>query len=414
MNGVKFDKTTAAYNKATTLLSKKKYDKAESILKQCLKEYECKEILVNLGNCVRARGDDAGAMALYTRAIQTEVPTADPVTILHALNNLGLSYYTIGDDYRAMQYYTKAIKLNPEFWDAWWNASTCKLRIASNGDLTKFPEAWEMYNSRFLRTNPIILQNTKASLNYWVPGEPCDDLFILVEQGIGDSLMFGRYLPLLKKYAKNVHVQCSPVLYDIFADYNPTNDACNTPAEVAYPICSLGHVFNTEIPAGNWLVGSTFERSLIAHEFPSNTFNVGIVWAGSPSHTNDRYRSIPINRFHRLANHCSLYSLSPFFNGNKYVRKLPISSWTDTANYIKGLDLVIGVDTSVMHMVGSLGCEGWLLQPMKETDFRWGNGVSKSIWYSDIRIFENPNSWDVVFDNVEKALIDEISRRKMG
>jgi len=59
-----------------------------------------------------------------------------------------------------------------------------------------------------------------------------------------------------------------------------------------------------------------------------------------------------------------------------------------------------------MHLCGSLGHPGWLLQPLKETDFRWGNGVNKSVWYSDIEIFENKQNWEKVFMEVEKRLCD--------
>jgi hypothetical protein len=171
-------------------------------------------------------------------------------------------------------------------------------------------------------------------------------------------------------------------------------------------MCSLaGALPEAGIPPGDWL-----KNKYATRDFPiTSKPNVGIVWSGSATHANDRHRSVHINRFHRLSRIANLYSLTPGFKGDKYVKSLGIKSWEDTAAAIKGLDLVIGVDTSVMHMVGSLGCPGWLIQPFKETDFRWGvvsgpEEITKCVWYDSIRIFQNRQDWDRVFDNVEAEL----------
>lgn len=389
-----------AYNKATALLERKKYDKALPIFKQVLKTFPCKEAYTNIGNCYRALGMDRLMFESYEKALDDKIPFLDPKseTHLHALNNLGLAHYMFGNDDKAISIYTKAISLSPEFWEAWWNCSTATLRKASSGDLKLFPRGWEMYKARFLKASPVQLKNKKENLLYWDTKSSGDSIIILTEQGIGDNIMFGRYLSLLP--FKKVYVQCDISLEPIFKEYTCVRDATDCDATVAYPICSLGECF-PDIPPGDWLKGK-----FSAKEFDKSRLNVGIVWSGSPAHANNHNRSVPVGYFSRLSRLCNLYSLDPNFKGNKYVKPLPIQTWTDTAEYINGLDLVIGVDTSVMHLCGSLGHPGWLLQPLKETDFRWGNGVNKSVWYSDIEIFENKQNWEKVFMEVEKRLCD--------
>jgi hypothetical protein len=303
-----------------------------------------------------------------------------------------------GNDDKAIALYTHAIKEKENFWEAWWNCSTAILRKASSGNPSLFPRGWEMYKARFLKSDPIKLRNTRADLQYWDTVTPGDAIIVLVEQGIGDSIMFGRYISLLP--FKRIYVQCDPSLEPIFKDFTCVRDAgtIDEPSLVAYPICSLGECFD-HIPPGDWL-----KDKFSTHEFPTSRLNVGIVWSGSPSHANNAYRSVPINRFHNLSKYANLYSLTPGFKGSKYVNALDIKTWEDTAKYINGLDLVIGVDTSVMHMVGALGRPGMLLQPYKETDFRWGNGVSHSVWYSSIEVISNPQSWETVFATVEEKL----------
>lgn len=397
--------TALEYNKATAYLERNNFNKAFPIYKKLLRKgYEYKEVLVNIGNCYRAQGEDRKMIEAYSRALDPKVPylslekNIKTDTVQHALNNLGLARYMFGDDDGAIELYERAIKRDPTFWECWWNCSTAYLRKASGGEVDLFPKAWEMYNSRFLKSTPVTLKNDNAALQYWKPGEFVDSIVVLSEQGLGDYIMFGRYLSALQKFCNKIYVQCDESLHSIFSDYECIFNPSEVPATNAYPICSLAGAIGEILP-GDWLKGKYGTR-----KFDNSRPNVGIVWAGSPTHANNANRSVSINRFHRLANHCNLYSLTPGFSGDRYVKPLGIKTWTDTAECINGLDLVIGVDTSVIHMAGSLGAETWMLQPLKETDFRWGHG--SSVWYDSVKIYQNPNSWEVVFNQVEKDLVN--------
>lgn len=398
---INLNKVSFTYNKGTEYLNKHNYKKAVQLLKQVINEYPCKEAYTNIGNAYRGLGLDKEMFSSYKLALLDDVPFLDPNsnTHLHAMNNLGLAYYMQGDDDNAIRIYTKAIKLNPEFWEAWWNCSTATLRKASSGMIDLFPRGWEMYKARFLKSDPIKMKNDREDLVYWDKKSSGSSILVLTEQGIGDNIMWGRYLSHLP--FDEVVVQCDASLEPIFSDYKCVRHASECTSPVAYPICSLSECFDF-IPPGDWL-RDKFEP----YSFPSSSSskpNVGIVWSGSPTHSNDRYRSTNIERFRQLSRFANLYSLTPGFTGNAYVKPLDIASWADTGSYIAGLDLVIGVDTSVMHLVGSMGACGWLMQPMKETDFRWGNGVNRSVWYNSINIFSNPGSWESVFKEVSHEL----------
>ena len=324
----------------------------------------------------------------YKKALDDNVPVIEPgsETHLHAMNNLGLAYYMYGEDDKAIHYYTKAIKLKEDFWEAWWNCSTAVLRKASSGEVDLFPKGWEMYKARFLKGTPVKLKNKKEDLVYWDTISSGESIVILTEQGIGDNIMWGRYADALRSKFDEVYIQCDESLEPLFSDFKCVRDASDCGATLAYPLCSLAECFNGGVPiAGDWL-----RERFTPMSFPSDRPNIGIVWSGNPGHVNDHNRSTSIGRFSRFAKDYNLYGLQPGFTGNKYVRALDVSSWEKTGSAIAGLDLVIGVDTSVMHLVGSMGCEGWLLQPYRETDFRWGNGVRRSLWYDSIEVYENP------------------------
>ena len=72
--------------------------------------------------------------------------------------------------------------------------------------------------------------------------------------------------------------------------------------------------------------------------------------------------------------------------------------------------MVVSVDTSLVHMCGSLGRECWMLQPLKETDFRWGDSSmgEDNIWYPSVRIIRNPGSWTQTF----KIIMDKLKNHK--
>jgi len=392
------DEDIITYNRGVALLEKGNFKKALQIFKKV--QHKSKELYNNLGVTYRALGQDKLMFSCYKAALECDSALGDGDQVNgQALNNLGLAYYMYGNDTEAIKCYTRAIKINPKGWDAWWNASTAHLRIASSTGVG-FPKAWEMYKARFLKSKPIKMKNSKEDLIYWDGVSSGKSIIVLTEQGIGDNIMWGRYLPELTKKFEKVYVQADVSLYDLFLEYNPVPDAVHTDATVAYPICSLGEHFDY-IPPAEWLAGR-----FGSFDFGPG-FNIGIVWSGNAAHTNDKYRSVDIRRFHRLAAYGNLYSLQPGFRGDGVVKPLDINSWSDTAKYINGLDLVIGIDTSVMHLVGSLGANGWLLQPYKETDFRWGTvseDFGSSVWYPRMKIFNNPQSWETVFNRVEECL----------
>jgi ADP-heptose:LPS heptosyltransferase len=82
-----------------------------------------------------------------------------------------------------------------------------------------------------------------------------------------------------------------------------------------------------------------------------------------------------------------------------------INDFYDTAVLLQDIDLVISVDTSVVHLAAGLGRPVWVLVPFAP-DWRWGLSAPYSPWYPDVRIFRQlaPNDWASVAINVKRAL----------
>jgi ADP-heptose:LPS heptosyltransferase len=87
-----------------------------------------------------------------------------------------------------------------------------------------------------------------------------------------------------------------------------------------------------------------------------------------------------------------------------------VSDFQDSAEYIHAADLIISVDTSLLHLAGSNLAPTWGLLS-KYSEWRWGNEPTKTVWYPTVKLFrqENVNNWDELFDRVEEELRKKVS-----
>jgi ADP-heptose:LPS heptosyltransferase len=89
-----------------------------------------------------------------------------------------------------------------------------------------------------------------------------------------------------------------------------------------------------------------------------------------------------------------------------------LADFADTAALISLLDLVVSVDTSVVHLTGAIGRPFWVLVPLAP-DFRWLLDREDSPWYPTARLFRQPrpDDWESVFEHVRAELAGMAARR---
>jgi ADP-heptose:LPS heptosyltransferase len=89
-----------------------------------------------------------------------------------------------------------------------------------------------------------------------------------------------------------------------------------------------------------------------------------------------------------------------------------MNSYDDTASIISEMDLVIAVDTSVLHIAGALNHQTLAIIP-QNPDWRWGNEGDKSKWYPSIKMFrkENKNSWEKTFNDIKEEVIKRMGEK---
>lgn len=264
----------------------------------------------------------------------------------------------------------------------------------------------------------------------WIVSPRLDGMTVrvAVEQGLGDTLQFVRYLPLLAARGARVELAAPgqdgvlPLLRTLAqVEIVAAVDSAPRP-DVVVPLLSLPLAFGTDL--------ATIPASVPYLEVPAERLavwrarlgagegrpRVGVAWRGNPDHVNDRHRSIPLAAFRDLlarpglAFHVLTDRLREgereMLEGLALVHE-GVGDFADTAALAQMMDLVVAVDTSVVHLAGALGRPTWVLLPFLP-DWRWLLGREDSPWYPTMRLFRQPapGAWDDVRARVGEALDD--------
>lgn len=385
------------YNRGTKYLFKGNYAKALQFLKR--EPLEFKEKYLNMGNCYRGLHNLPKAIECYIRANDPNVPLSDgsrPTEYTLALNNLGLSSYMLGDDETALSCYTRALAINPLYYECLWNYANAYMRSGFSGSEISWSKGWLLYENRFKRLSGAVPLDTRIPI--WDGISRGESIVVIAEQGLGDKIQFSRYIPLLWEYFDKVIIECKPELDWFYPGYEKVREAYLA-APVGIPVCSLARIFFDRNPPHNWLG----VPRLPSYDLENK---IGVVWSGSPTHANNHNRSCNSSYFTALGDLGTLYSLNPAERHVRGVVPMDTSSWEDTVALIRTLDLVITVDTSIVHLAGTLDIPCIMIQPLMETDFRWGSGTS-TYWYPSVTIVPN-NSWDTAFVTVRELAVKKL------
>jgi len=394
---------TELFNKGLRHLDKHRPEKAVAVFKKLLRHREYKEAWLNLGVAYKWMNNYEKVKECFLKAASPDTPFSDGKFVKiypTAVTNLGLLAFTFEQDDTAIAFYKHVLENDPVNYEAIWNLSLAYLRKYCSGKEDNLALAWTYYTYRFKRNNAEKLKSDRQDLTMWdFTSKHLDEsIVVLVEQGMGDSMMFGRYIPELYKYFGKVYVQCTDEMRWIFDNHHPVKEISECDATYAIPMASLGRVLD-HIPAGDYLVKKRVAK------VPDGELDIGCVWQGSKGHVNDRNRSVPAGYFDKLKKYGNLYTLGPGEKRKGYTH-LDAKTWEDTANNLSKLDLVITVDTSIAHFCGTIGMPCWVMMPMYDTDFRWGDSSMglKNMWYDSVKVIRNPQDWNAVFDQIEEMI----------
>lgn len=393
------------YNRGVRYLEKLNYAKALSFFNKERSVF--KELYLNQGTCLKYLGEHNKAISCFAKAADPSIRFADGTVGGYpaALNNLGISMYAEEQDLLAIDYYTSALEHKPDYHTARWHRSLAELRRWVSGHNVNYRRALVDYDFRFYTTDRPT--DIDVTIPTWNGVDGGGSIVVLAEQGLGDTIQWMRYVSLLNGLFEKVWVQIPTSLHGLYPHLRCVNTVEETDAEVSVPICSLTRYFDRDSADPHYLLAP------VSHDFGGSGLKIGVAAAGSPTHINDSRRSCGIGYFlDLLGPGVVLYNLQPGCRTVKGIVNLNPSSWTETAGYLGGLDLVISVDTSVVHLAGSLGVPCWVLMPTMDSDWRWGDSScgTNNVWYPNTKVIRNPNSWNATFRKVKDMLNDFSSK----
>jgi tetratricopeptide (TPR) repeat protein len=371
------------------------------------------EALANLGGVLTRLSDWAAAEVACRAAIDRD-PAYAP-----AQHNFGTLLRDAGRLEEAEQAARAALRLKPDYAEARVNLA---MTLLLSG---RFEEGWAEYEWRWRLPKPA-RELARFRQPRW-DGAPLGEKILLLhaEQGFGDTLQFCRYAPLVARRGRvvlEVPAQLKRLLAGLPGVEQVAAAGEALPRfDLHCPLLSLPHVLATTlatIPGETPYLQAAPERvAAWRRRFdPIPGFRVGLVWAGSPTMSADRGRSLTLDLLVPLAGlpGVALVSLQKGeAAGQTPPSGMVLHDWTEdlddfaeTAALIEALDLVIGVDTAVIHLAGALGRPVWLLNRF-DRDWRWLDGRDDSPWYPTLRQFRQaaPGDWAGVLSRVRTALV---------
>jgi hypothetical protein len=321
------------------------------------------------------------------------------------------------------------VDLAPDYAEAHVNRALTRLHV---GD---WQRGWQEFEWRWRTADAL----PRGLAQPWWRGEPLAGRTILLyaEQGLGDTIQFIRFAPIVKRRGGTVVVECQQPLVRLLEGCAGVDRLVGQgdalPAfDVQAPLLSLPGILKTSpetIPAD---VPYLSVRPAAVQAWRERLkeidgFRIGIAWQGNPAVRGDRLRSIALGHFAALAEipGVRLVSLQKgpgaeqleAAGGRFRITELGsrLQDFADTAAVMNSLDLVITSDTGPAHLAGALGVPVWVALSLAP-DWRWSSGRSDSPWYPTMRLFRQKEwgNWQAVFEEIKKSLCELVSSSRGG
>ena len=381
------------------------------------------EAAINLGNALLKLDRSEEALDAYLRA-------SEPGPCLaKALLGQGLALRSLGRFWEAVTAFDKAAGLGS------------REAVAGKGclmlTLGDFEQGFEGYEARWLKGKSLSEALGMRFETWKGPGRRGQRVLVLNDHGLGDTIQFFRYLPLMAAAGVEATFVCPPRLRRLLSSKAEARFADSPPAgklfDAQIAISSLPRAFGTRletIPAAvPYLSAEPALREIWRKRIGAEGFKVGVVWQGNPDPEADRSRSMPLTALAPLAEVAGvrLISLQKGI-GEEQLVNLPPSfqvetlgtdfdagadAFVDTAAAMTCLALIIICDTSVAHLAGALGVPVWVALK-SDAEWRWLTKRADSPWYPTMRLFRQKRRgvWSDVFEGMAGELAQLVERRR--
>lgn len=336
--------------------------------------------------------------------------------------NRAMAHKALGALEAATADFDQAILLRPDYATAHWNKALLALL---RGD---FATGWKGYEWRWRRP-PLSAAVKKYPRPLWLGDRPLGGKTVLLhaEQGLGDTIQFCRYAPMVQAAGARVILEAPASLLPLLAslpgaaDMVLAADGAGMAFDLHCPLMSLPLAFATEaetIPAPVPYLSADADHAGLWHQRlgQKKRPRIGLCWSGRAEHVDDGARSMALAQWQDL-----LDLPFDFHVVQKDIRRrdqallaaearlhdhsAALTDFADTAALIGEMDLVLSVDSAIAHLAGAMGKPVWLLLPWLP-DWRWQMARGDSPWYPGMRLWRQQaaGDWAGVLDRVIATL----------
>jgi tetratricopeptide (TPR) repeat protein len=349
---------------------------------------------------------------------------------LDALNNKSAALLATGQTIKAKACALTALDIEPRFDAVRINLAFAQLKLG------EFKEGWRNYDYRWSGSSEAVsgkLQRYTTNLPNW-RGEgntQNQNIVVLTEQGYGDVFQFSRYLPLLKERFAQVGFASSKETYRVLLDsFGDQISIIGNPQDLQQgwhwqcDLMSLPLAMGTElhtIPCQTPYLAVSPQKKAFWQErlakAKTQKKRIGIAWTGRSSHQFDRLRSMTFKELAPLfeVDGITWVSLQKEARDIPNPNQMPKGKWidwtaelvdfSDTAALISNLDLVVSIDSAMVHLAGGLNAPVALLNRYSG-EWRWLEHTDETPWYPNTHIFTQPklSDWQTPVAGLKAAL----------
>ena len=341
-------------------------------------------------------------------------------TFAQAYNNMGIAFQNLGVESAALECFDSALALEPESGDFQTNKGLLCLQYGH------WAEGWQYFESRW-NTKAMHKVARRFDFPLWLGKESLNGKTLLVhcEQGIGDTIQFCRFMPMVLALGAQVTLAVQAPLQTLLeANFPNARVLPGIPTQESFdfhcPIMSLGLAFSADssnIPnsVGYLTIPGVAVRKWAGFSGEGARPCIGLVWSGSATHTNDANRSVVLTELLKVLPSGPRYlSLQKEYRDGDLALALgaglqdvsaQLLDFSDTAALCQQCDLIVSVDTSVAHLAGALGVLTLLLLPFN-ADWRWLTGRNDSPWYATLQLLRQATraDWAGAFAQLKETI----------
>jgi tetratricopeptide (TPR) repeat protein len=403
------------------------------------------------------------AIALFRRALECEQP--DTTQKARTLTNLAWNLMKVGKHRESVSLLHQAIDLDGRLQLPWMHLSLCHTAFGDTetavscamkclelvrkhnpddvmADCTaefavafallydgKYAEGLKAFESRFQHR----LHNF---LLYPYPkwrGERDKTLFLVADQGLGDTLSYSRFVEAASKRCRYIHLCVQSELRRVFEHaFRHLSNLNFMPSPSNFPGDADAWSTFVSLPFALGLTDDEIKNAppidmprysmMPAWKVPDRKFHIGIAWSGSPLNDIDKHRNIPIHHFLELYRvpGIQLYGLQVDARKDQLgiwgcaplIRDLSgfVRDVADTVSIIAHLDLVVSVESALGHICSMVDKECYVPYSWLGRDYRAGVFGKTKLWTPRTTFFQQSDDcrWEPVFDRIVKALQEKV------